>query len=129
MLKPLIPLAALILAAPVQAQSVGDLTVVTEGLIAAGIAYEIGDKCDSIDARLIRGIAFLNGLRDAASDAGFSDAEIDAYIDDDAEKDRLEAIARERLAAMGAVPGDAESYCAVGAAEMAAGSQIGLLLR
>jgi hypothetical protein len=102
---------------------------ISEGLIAAAIAYEIGDKCDSLDARLLRGIAFLNGLRSRASDLGYSDAEIDAYMDDRAEKRRLEAVARQRLRDLGGVEGDWDSYCAVGRDQMAAGSQIGQLLR
>jgi hypothetical protein len=111
-----------------QAQSLRDNAAVVEGLIAAAIAWEIGDKCDEIDARLIRGISFLNGLKAQAREAGHSDAEIDAFIEDRAEKDRLEAIARQRLAGMGAVPGEWATYCRVGETEMAAGSQIGRLL-
>lgn len=106
----------------------GREAAVTEGLIAAAIAYEIGDKCDEVDARILRGIAYLNSLRGVASRLGYSRAEIDAYIDDDAEKDRLEAVARERLAAMGGVEGEWGTYCAVGRAEIAKGSRIGLLL-
>ncbi len=102
---------------------------VREGIITAGIAYEIGDKCGPIDARLVRGYAFLNSLKTHAQGLGYSDAEIEAYVGDRAEKRRLEAIARERLATMGAVVGEPETYCAVGRAEIAAGSQIGQLLR
>lgn len=102
---------------------------VREGIITAGIAYEIGDKCGPINARMLRGISFLNGLKTHAQSLGYSDAEIDAYVGDRTEKRRLEAIARERLAAMGAVVGQPETYCAVGRAEIAAGSQIGRLLR
>lgn len=111
------------------AQSLRDVPVVTEGLITAAIAWEIGDKCDDLDARLLRGVAFLNGLKDHARGLGYSNADIDAFVDDKAEKDRLESEARARLTAMGAVPGDAASFCAVGNAEIAAGSAIGRLLR
>jgi len=129
MTRRFIPL-ALILATPALAQvPLKDQTEISEGLIAAAIAYEIGDKCDSINARLIRGVSFLNGLRDRAGELGYSDAEIEAYMDDRAEKRRLEAEARARLAAMGAVDGEWETYCAVGRTEIAAGSQIGRLLR
>ncbi len=110
-------------------QPLSEVTVVTEGLITAAIAYEIGDKCDSVDARVTTGINFLWGLKAQASDLGYSDDEIRAYIDDDVEKDRLEAIARDRLRDMGAVEGEWDTYCAVGRAEMAAGTQIGKLLR
>ncbi|NCO87047.1 MAG: DUF5333 domain-containing protein [Rhodobacterales bacterium] len=106
-----------------------EVELVREGIITAGIAYEIGDKCGPIDARMLRGYAFLNSLKTHAQSLGYSDAEIEAYVGDRAEKRRLEAIARERLAAMGAVAGEPETYCALGRAEIAAGSQIGQLLR
>lgn len=123
-------LALCLVAAPAAANPpLAEQAEISEGLIAAAIAYEIGDKCDSLDARLLRGIAFLNGLRSRASDLGYSDAEIDAYMDDRAEKRRLEAVARQRLRDLGGVEGDWDSYCAVGRDQMAAGSQIGQLLR
>lgn len=102
---------------------------VRDGIIAVGIAYEIGAQCGSIEARYLRGLSYLNELKATAASLGYSDAEIDAYIDDDAEKDRLEAVARQQLADLGAVPGDEASYCAVGAAQIAAGTQVGQLLR
>ena len=106
-----------------------DVAAVRDGIIAVGMAYEIGDKCGSIEARYLRGLGYLNELKATAASLGYSDAEIDAYIDDDTEKDRLEAVARQQLADLGAVPGDEASYCAVGAAQIAAGTQVGQLLR
>jgi len=110
-------------------QRLKDVGYVTEGLIAVGIAYEISEVCGDISARTFRGLAYLNQLRSHARGLGFSNAEISAYTDNRQEKDRLEAIARERLAAMGATPGDVASHCAVGKAEMAKASAIGTLLR
>ncbi|MEY1555061.1 DUF5333 domain-containing protein [Yoonia sp. R2331] len=106
-----------------------DVAYVREGIIAAGIAYEISEECGDISARLFRGLSFLNGLKSHARDLGYTEAEIDAYIDDKAEKNRLEGIARARLADLGAVPGNAQSHCTVGRAEIAKGSAIGRLLR
>lgn len=106
-----------------------NVTAVSEGIIAAAIAYEIGDKCGPVDARLLRGIGFLNGLKSHAASLGYSNAQIEAYVDDKAEQDRLEAIARDRLRAMGAVEGEPETYCTVGRAEITSGSPIGQLLR
>lgn len=110
-------------------QSLRNVGYVTEGLIAVGIAYEISEVCDSISARTLRGLGYLNQLRNHALGLGFSSAEIKAYTDNKAEQDRLEGIARQRLAGMGATPGDAASHCAVGQAEIAKGSPIGYLLR
>ena len=110
------------------AADLGDEATVTEPLIAIGIAYEISKVCDSISARKVRGLTQLLSLRGKASDLGYSRAEIDAWIDDEAEKDRLEGIARQRLAAMGAARGDAAAHCEVGRTEIAKGSYIGSLL-
>ena len=121
---------ALVLATPAAAQQkLSEVGYVTEGLIAVGIAYEISEVCDGISPRTLRGFAYLNQLRNHAKGLGFSSAEIDAYTDDREEKNRLEAIARKRLADMGAPRGDEAAHCAVGRAEIAKGSTIGYLLR
>lgn len=119
---------ALALAAPAHA-GLPDEAEINEGLIATAIAYEISEKCGPISARMIRGISYLNSLRDRARQLGYSNDEIDAYVGNREEKRRLEALARARLADMGAVVGDEASYCAVGRQEIAAGSAIGRLLR
>ena len=121
-------LAACIAAAPTAAD-LRDEPAITEGLIAVGIAYEIGEVCPSIDGRTLRGLGRLMSLRGRAKALGYSESEIEAFVDDDAEKDRLEAVARDRLARMGARPGDAASHCAVGRAEVARGSAVGRLLK
>ena len=106
-----------------------DVAEIRDGIIAAGMAIEIGDKCDSISVRLLRGALYLNSLKSRAEDLGYSRAEIDAYVDDRAEKSRLEGIARERLAELGAVAGQGDTYCAVGQSEIGAQTAVGRLLR
>lgn len=106
-----------------------DVAEVRDGIIYVGMAYEISEECGSIDARLFRGIGYLQSLRRRASDLGYSDAEIDAYINNDAEKDRLEGIARAQLAQLGVVRGDEASHCAVGRAQIASNTRVGWLLR
>lgn len=102
---------------------------VTEGLIAAGMAIELGDLCDDVSVRMIRGLNFLQGLKSHLQDLGYSNAEIDAYIDNRAEKQRLEGIARDRLAALGVRTDDRSSYCTVAQGQIAANTQVGRLLR
>lgn len=106
-----------------------DVAKVRDGIIFTGMAYEISEECSSIDARLFRGLGYLQSLRQHARELGFSNAEIDAYIDDDAEKDRLEAIAREQLALLGVVPGEEATYCTVGRGQIASNTRVGWLLR
>ena len=129
-MRSLILACALALATPAAAKTpLRDVASVSEAIIAAGIAYEIGRVCDRIGVRWLRGINFLQSIERHAAQLGYSDAEIDAFINSDAERDRLEAIARARLAGKGAVMGQPATYCAVGRAEIAAGSQVGRLLR
>jgi len=109
--------------------SLRDEPTVTEGLIAVAIAYELSERCDDLSARRLAGINYLWGLRGEAERLGYSDAEIDAFVEDDAEKDRLEGIARARLTALGVVEGQEATYCAVGRAEISGGTAAGALLR
>ena len=127
-LRPLcLTLAALLTSSPAFAD-LKDERRISEGLITVGIAYEISEVCPDINARKIRGLRYLLALKSAASDLGYSSDEIDAYIDDDVEKDRLEVIARQRLAALGARKGDVAAHCAVGRAQVAQDTQVGRLL-
>lgn len=121
---------SLVLATPAVAKPpLGQVAEIRDGLIATGIAYEISKVCDGISARKLRGISYLMQLKSKARDMGYSNAEIDAFVGDSGEKARLEAQARNILARMGAVVGRAETYCAVGRAEIAKDSAIGRLLR
>lgn len=106
-----------------------DVSYVSEGLIAAGMAIEIDTYCDDLSVRLFRGLNFLNGLKQHARDLGYTEDEIDAYINDSAEKSRLEDVARGRLADLGAVVGQNDTYCVVGRGQIAAKTTLGSLLR
>ena len=126
----ILALSATLMAGTAQAQSSpGDIPEVTEGLIAVGMAVELSDRCDGVSARRLRGLNFLFGLKDRLEAAGFSDAQIDAYIDDRAEKARLEGIARDRLVDLGVNTSDPRSYCTVARAQISQGTQVGQLLR
>ncbi|MEO1640726.1 MAG: DUF5333 domain-containing protein [Pseudomonadota bacterium] len=106
-----------------------DVERISNGIVFTGMAYEISERCGAISARLFRGINYLQSLRNHARELGYSEAEIDAYINDDTEKDRLEAIAREQLRLLGVIDGEEATYCAVGEAQMAANTRVGWLLR
>jgi hypothetical protein len=102
---------------------------VTEGLIAAGMAIELDDNCGDVRIRMLRGLSFLQGLKNHLQDLGYSNDEIDAYIDNRTEKQRLEALARQRLNALGVRTDDPATYCTVAQAQIAEGTQVGQLLR
>jgi hypothetical protein len=107
----------------------GQVPSIWEGLVQTALAYEIGDKCGSLDARIGQGWLYLLSLQATARDLGYSQEEVEAFVDDEAEQDRLEAEARARLATLGVVEGQEETYCAIGRAEIAKGSLAGRFLR
>ncbi len=106
-----------------------DVTRVRDGIVHVGMAYELSEQCGDLSARLFRGLSFLQSLKNHARQLGYSDAEIDAYINDNAEKDRLEAIARAQLVRLGVVEGNEATYCAVGRQQIEANTRVGWLLR
>ena len=56
----------------------GEVEVVTEGLINTAIAYELDRKCDELEGRRLQGIAFLWSLESEARRLGYSRDEIAA---------------------------------------------------
>lgn len=106
-----------------------DVEKIWHGLVFTGMAYEISEQCTSIEARRLRGISYLYSLRRHARDLGYSEAEIEAYLADTSERDRLIEIAEFQLARLGVIKGDEASYCAAGQAQIAANTRVGWLLR
>ena len=121
---------ALAIAGGTQAKSLlKDVVEIQERLIVIGIAYRIDERCDSLSIRDFRKNTALLGVANRAMQLGYTRAEITAYIDDKVEKDRLVTVAEGRLAEMGAVEGQPETFCRVGQEQIAAGTDIGRLLR
>ena len=100
------------------------------GALLAGV---IGDKirreCASISPRIFRVMQEIHALKAYAREQGYSEAEIEAFIDSDADEARLKEMASRYLAARGAVEGREETYCAIGRREIARQSPTGRLLR
>ena len=102
---------------------------VTEMLVAAQVGDIIRNNCPSISARMFVVLGEMFSLQNYATEKGNSDAEIKAFLDSKAQKDRIKALALTYLAKAGVQEGDDESYCAAGRAEIAAGTVAGSLLR
>ncbi|MEM1373827.1 MAG: DUF5333 domain-containing protein [Pseudomonadota bacterium] len=117
------------LGATLSARSPGDISEIRNGLLAVAVGNEIQEKCASISPRLIRVYSLRNQLLAVARSEGFSDDEIDAYVDDETARARLEADADAYLRQNGVVEGNVDTYCALGRTEIAAGSAVGRLLR
>lgn len=101
---------------------------INDRLIAARIADRIRRECSSIDGRLIYAFQQARALKKYAQDKGYSDAKIDAFLDSDADKERIYAVAEDYIARNGAKAGDEESYCRLGRDEIAKKTVTGSLL-
>ena len=96
-------------------------------VIAAG--NFIRKACPEIEARRIRGIAYIRQLAQEARRRGYSDDAIRAYVDDEAAKDVVKGRARAYLEGRGLGAGTPDDFCRVGRAEIAEGTTVGRLLR
>ena len=101
---------------------------VTERLLAAQIGDVIRKTCPTIHPRIFTFLVETNRLKAYVQSLGYSDAQIDAYINDKAEQARIKAMAAAYMKANGVVEGDVESYCKLGHAEIARRSITGSLL-
>lgn len=102
---------------------------INAGLLAVGIADEIRKNCDSIDGRVVKALFYMRNLRQLARERGYSEAEIDAYVDNKAEKRKMRRKGDAYMAAKGVDSEKTETFCDLGRAEIAANSQIGQFLR
>ena len=104
-------------------------TDINNGLLAVAAADKIRRECDSISARFFRARSYLNGLKELASERGYTESEIDAYINNDAEQDKMRAKRNAYFKSKGASNLDPDSLCVLGREEIRKNSQIGSLLR
>lgn len=109
--------------------SLRDLEPVETGLFAIAVADKIRRECSAISGRVIKAYGQMRALHDLALTHGYTEAEIEAYVNADAEKSRMRAKRDAYLAERGVVKSDPETYCAAGRAEIRAASRIGVLLR
>ena len=106
-----------------------EVAQIDDALLDLGIADRIRKECPDISARMFRAIAYVRDLQRDAKALGYTEAEIEAYTDSDAEKDRMRARGAAFFAARGVDTSDPQSYCALGREEIQKGSRIGSLLR
>ena len=99
------------------------------GLFALALADQIRTRCDTIEARTLRSTAFVLSLYNRARDHGFTRDQIRAFQRADSTEARMTAEVMAYFASNGVREGEAETYCALGRAEIAAGTQAGELLR
>ncbi|WP_417270316.1 DUF5333 domain-containing protein [Celeribacter sp.] len=121
-----------LLAVPLSASALPPLSSVEEidnNMLFVAIAIEISDECPTIDARKLKGLNFLWTLKAVASEMGYSNEEIEAYVKSKDEKARIRAKGAAYARAHGVDPTTTAGLCALGEMEIAKGSVIGSLLR
>jgi len=99
------------------------------GLFEIAVADKIRRECRAISGRLLKARGELRGLYDHARGLGYSDGEIDAYVNSNVEKSRMRGKRDAYLAKQGVVKSQPETYCAAGRAEIQSSSRIGALLK
>ena len=132
----LIPLFALALAAPVQAATQEEINAtlagdpqVWGGLYTLALADQIRTHCPTIEARTLRATSFVWSLYNRARDHGYSRSEIRAFQTHPTTEARLRAEIGAYFTRHGVRDGQPDTYCALGQAEIAAGTEAGELLR
>ncbi|SDW19988.1 hypothetical protein SAMN05444358_101197 [Ruegeria halocynthiae] len=106
-----------------------DVKEIDNELYYIAIANEISKHCPSISGRRLKAIGVIWGLKSKANNLGYSDTEIRAYVDSDAEKDRMRAKGKDYLAQNGVSYDNPESFCTLGRKEIERNSAIGVYLR
>ena len=101
---------------------------IQNGVLIAAIGDMIGDNCDDLGERRTRSLLMLNDLVARARTLGYSLDDIRAYVEDDAEKNRVKARARQWFAQEGASANDTGGICRVARREIADGTTIGRLM-
>ena len=109
------------------AAALSDEAGINARLQVVATADRIRKGCADIEPRMVRAFAYLRGTANAARKLGYSKAEIEAYVDDDAAKAVIEGRADAWLSANGGL--DEAGLCARGRAEIAGGTEIGKLLK
>lgn len=106
-----------------------DDRTIENGLVTVAIGKVLYKTCPDITPRRIKAFSFAMSLQSRAKSLGYSDAEIDAYLDSERDKDRVKAKATSYLKSKGAKMESRASICAVGRNEIATGSPVGKFLR
>jgi hypothetical protein len=100
-----------------------------DGLFALALADQIRENCETIEARTFRATRFVYGVYSDARAYGFSRQEIRAFQVDDGTEAQMRARVQDYYTQHGVRIGASETYCALGLAEISAGTPAGNLMR
>lgn len=102
---------------------------IMRSLLSAAISLGVSRACPTMEIRQVYGLFKALELRNYARRLGYSDEEINAFVNDPAEQKRMEEWAWAYMSDQGVKEDDAESHCSLGKYEIERGSLTGRLLR
>lgn len=101
---------------------------VNDSLVQARVADMLRRGCPDLNARMIRAFNEARKLKRYALDQGYSEAEIDAFLDSRDERRRIYAEADRYMVANGVVNGRPDTFCRLGRQEIEQQTIAGSLL-
>lgn len=102
---------------------------INAGLLAVAAADKIRRECGDLSGRFWAARSYANQLEKLARDRGYSQSEIDAYVNDDAEQAKMRERRNAYFESKGASNLDAASLCRLGQEEIKNRSRIGSFLK
>lgn len=102
---------------------------INAGLLAIAAANKIRRECGDLSGNYWAARSYVNQLKDLATSRGYTEAQIDAYVNDDAEKAKMRERRNAYFKSKGASNLDAASLCRLGREEIKNRSRIGSFLK
>ena len=102
---------------------------IEDGLALVAIGNDLRKNCDAVSPKYLKSYNFVRGLHTRAKALGYTDDEIEAYLDSDSDKERVGARARAYLESRGAEYDRPATFCTVARAEVADGTSVGSFIR
>lgn len=102
---------------------------INAGLLAVSVADKIRRECDEFSGRFWAARSYANQLKGMAAERGYTDAQVDAYVNDSAEKAKMRERRNAYIKSKGASNLDSASLCRLGREEIKNRSRIGSFLK
>ncbi len=102
---------------------------INAGLLAVAAADKIRRECSDFSGRFWAARSYVNQLKGMASERGYTEAQIDAYVNDSAEQAKMRERRNAYFKSKGASNLDAASLCRLGREEIKNRSRIGSFLK
>lgn len=101
---------------------------INDSLIQARVADVLRRNCPSLDARMVKAWNEARKLKNYALQQGYSEAQIEAFLDSEEDRQRIYREADRYMVAGGVVNGQPETFCRLGREEIARKTIAGSLL-